>query len=79
MDKWFALETNFDRWTTPPPSDDRRDPAIDAMNAVGRENINDKTMYEVLSVPPVLNYKTTFTTLMSAAKPDLFQTYIRHP
>ncbi|XP_033112690.1 N-acylethanolamine-hydrolyzing acid amidase-like [Anneissia japonica] len=78
MDKWFALETNYDRWTTPPPSDDRRDPAIDAMNAVGRKNINDKTMYEVLSVPPVLNYKTVYTTLMSAARPDLFQTYIRH-
>ncbi|XP_071956598.1 N-acylethanolamine-hydrolyzing acid amidase-like [Antedon mediterranea] len=78
IDKWFVLETNYDRWTTPPPSDDRRDPGIKYMKAVGRKNINDKTMYQVLSEPPVLNNKTTYTTLMTAAQPGLFQTYIRH-
>ena len=77
--RWYLVETNYDHWEAPPPSDDRRDPAIAAMNATGKANINGDTLYGVLSTPPVLNDGTTYTTIMSAANPDLYYAYIRFP
>ncbi|XP_069092945.1 N-acylethanolamine-hydrolyzing acid amidase isoform X1 [Pleurodeles waltl] len=74
---WFRVETNYDHWTTPPPSDDRRTAAIKAMNATGQENINLDTLYKVLSVFPVMNNMTIHTTVMSAALPDQYRTQIR--
>ncbi|XP_071972317.1 N-acylethanolamine-hydrolyzing acid amidase-like isoform X2 [Engystomops pustulosus] len=44
--EWFHVETNYDHWTTPPPSDDRRTPAINAMNATGQANINTETLFK---------------------------------
>ncbi|POI22321.1 hypothetical protein CIB84_013933, partial [Bambusicola thoracicus] len=52
---WFRVETNYDHWTTPPPCDDRRTPAMKALNATGQQNINFDTLFQVLSVKPVLN------------------------
>uniref|UniRef100_A0A803Y8Z7 N-acylethanolamine acid amidase n=1 Tax=Meleagris gallopavo TaxID=9103 RepID=A0A803Y8Z7_MELGA len=52
---WFRVETNYDHWTTPPPCDDRRTPAMKALNATGQQNINLNTLFQVLSVKPVLN------------------------
>ncbi|XP_029454351.1 N-acylethanolamine-hydrolyzing acid amidase isoform X2 [Rhinatrema bivittatum] len=75
--EWFRVETNYDHWTTPPPSDDRRTAAIKALNATGQENINLDTLYKVLSVKPVLNNCTIYTTIMSAAYPDWYLTRIR--
>ena len=77
--KWFLVETNYDHWTTPPPSDDRRDPAIKEMNELGRENLSAEGLFNVLSTPPVLNNGTVYTTLMSAGQPDIYKTYIRYP
>ncbi|CAN0069640.1 unnamed protein product [Bubo scandiacus] len=74
---WFRVETNYDHWTTPPPFDDRRTAAIKALNATGQQNINFDTLFKVLSVKPVLNNNTVYTTVMSAALPDKYQTWIR--
>lgn len=74
---WFRVETNYDHWTTPPPFDDRRTAAIKALNATGQKNINFETLFKVLSVRPVLNNYTVYTTVMSAAVPDKYLTWIR--
>ncbi|XP_042652307.1 N-acylethanolamine-hydrolyzing acid amidase isoform X3 [Tyto alba] len=74
---WFRVETNYDHWTTPPPFDDRRTPAIKALNATGQQNMNFDALFKVLSVKPVLNNNTVYTTVMSAALPEKYQTWIR--
>ncbi|XP_065261547.1 N-acylethanolamine-hydrolyzing acid amidase [Emys orbicularis] len=74
---WFRVETNYDHWTTPPPFDNRRTAAIKALNATGWENINFETLFQVLSVRPVLNNYTIYTTVMSAAVPDKYMSRIR--
>ncbi|XP_071819447.1 N-acylethanolamine-hydrolyzing acid amidase-like [Apostichopus japonicus] len=75
--RWWLLETNYDHWVPPPAHDDRRDPGNKAMEKVGQENINERTLFEVLSVEPVLNEHTAYTCLMSAARPDLYDAIIR--
>ncbi|XP_007495753.1 N-acylethanolamine-hydrolyzing acid amidase [Monodelphis domestica] len=76
--QWFRVETNYDHWKPPPIWDDRRTPAIKALNSTGQENINLDTLFKVLSVFPVLNNLTIYTTVMSAAKPDKYMTQIRN-
>ncbi|XP_077157255.1 N-acylethanolamine-hydrolyzing acid amidase [Paroedura picta] len=76
---WYRVETNYDHWIPPPPSDDRRTPAIRAMNATGQGNVNIKSLYNVLSTPPVMNQDTVYTTVMSAAFPEKYMTRIRFP
>ncbi|XP_052811050.1 N-acylethanolamine-hydrolyzing acid amidase-like [Mya arenaria] len=75
--RWYLVETNYDHWKPPPQADDRRDPAIKAMNAMGRPNISVQNLFNVMSTPPVLNKGTTYTVVMSAAKPSLMQAWIR--
>ena len=75
---WYVVETNYDHWKPPSPDDDRRDPAMMALNMTGRRNINAETLFQVLSTPPVLNPRTTYTTIMSAADPSLYYSVIRH-
>ncbi|KAK3605187.1 hypothetical protein CHS0354_012996 [Potamilus streckersoni] len=76
--RWFVVETNYDHWTTPPPSDDRRDPANKAMTRLGQQNINKVSLFAVMSVQPVLNNHTTYTVIMSPAQPQLMQAWIRN-
>lgn len=76
--RWFEVETNYDHWKPPPHKDNRRDPAIRAMKAVGRSNISVKKLFNVMSTHPVLNHHTIYTVVMSAANPKTFQTWIRH-
>ncbi|XP_072480226.1 N-acylethanolamine-hydrolyzing acid amidase [Notamacropus eugenii] len=76
--EWFRVETNYDHWKPVPTWDDRRTPAIKALNSTGQKNINFDTLFKVLSVSPVLNNLTVYTTLMSAAKPDKYMTQIRN-
>ncbi|XP_074084570.1 N-acylethanolamine-hydrolyzing acid amidase [Macrotis lagotis] len=76
--EWFRVETNYDHWKPSPPWDDRRTPAIKALNSTGQQNINLDTLFKVLSVYPVLNNLTIYTTVMSAAKPDKYTTQIRN-
>ncbi|XP_056293954.1 N-acylethanolamine-hydrolyzing acid amidase-like isoform X1 [Pseudoliparis swirei] len=74
---WFRVETNFDHWLPPPARDHRRDAANKALNATGQENINLETLYQVLSLYPVCNGVTLYTTTMSAAAPEKYNTTIR--
>ncbi|XP_039206252.1 N-acylethanolamine-hydrolyzing acid amidase [Crotalus tigris] len=74
---WYRVETNYDHWTNPPPYDDRRTPAIKALNRTGQEHLNLNSLFKVLSTEPVLNPLTIYTTLMSNADPDKYQTWIR--
>ncbi|XP_063166713.1 N-acylethanolamine-hydrolyzing acid amidase [Candoia aspera] len=74
---WYRVETNYDHWRNPPPFDNRRTPAIKALNATGQENINLNSLFKVLSVEPVLNNITIYTTVMSNTAPDKYKTRIR--
>ena len=74
---WYLVETNYDHWLPPPAGDDRRDPAIKAMDGTTRTGLNATSLYKVLSTPPVLNSGTTYTAVMSAAIPDVYNTWVR--
>ena len=69
--RWFLVETNYDHWKPAPSRDDRRDAAINALKTTGQASLNNETMFEILSTPPVLNDATIFTTVMSASDPNL--------
>ncbi|XP_030169519.1 N-acylethanolamine-hydrolyzing acid amidase isoform X2 [Lynx canadensis] len=75
---WFRVETNYDHWKPAPEKDDRRTPAIKALNATGQENLSLETLFQVLSVFPVCNNYTVYTTVMSAANPEKYTTRIRN-
>nr|H0VCJ6.3 RecName: Full=N-acylethanolamine-hydrolyzing acid amidase; AltName: Full=Acylsphingosine deacylase NAAA; Contains: RecName: Full=N-acylethanolamine-hydrolyzing acid amidase subunit alpha; Contains: RecName: Full=N-acylethanolamine-hydrolyzing acid amidase subunit beta; Flags: Precursor [Cavia porcellus] len=75
---WFRVETNYDHWKPVPKSDDRRTPAIKALNATGQANLSLEALFQVLSVVPVCNKITVYTTVMSAATPDKYMTRIRN-
>lgn len=74
---WFRVETNFDHWRPTPTRDHRREVANKALNATGQNNINMDTLYQVLSLSPVCNGITVYTTTMSAAFPDKYKTLVR--
>eukprot|EP00462_Mataza_sp_D1_P024885 CAMPEP_0175130378 /NCGR_PEP_ID=MMETSP0087-20121206/5975_1 /TAXON_ID=136419 /ORGANISM="Unknown Unknown, Strain D1" /LENGTH=670 /DNA_ID=CAMNT_0016412593 /DNA_START=20 /DNA_END=2032 /DNA_ORIENTATION=+ len=75
---FWRLETNYDHWKPPPTKDDRRDPGNAAMKAMGNADITKPKLFDVMSTPKVLNSGTTYTVVMSATEPDLYQTWIRH-
>ncbi|XP_043825388.1 N-acylethanolamine-hydrolyzing acid amidase-like [Dromiciops gliroides] len=77
--EWFLIQTNCDHWKPCPPEDHRRIPAANAINEIGKANINLDKLYEVLTICPILNHKTVYTTIMSAADPDKYLTRIRNP
>jgi N-acylethanolamine-hydrolysing acid amidase len=68
--RWFLVETNFDRWKK--PGDDRRDVAKKYLTELKRDNLNSKTLFTVLGKGPINNNLTIFSTVMSAAKPEIF-------
>ncbi|XP_076853928.1 N-acylethanolamine-hydrolyzing acid amidase-like [Brachyhypopomus gauderio] len=74
---WYRVETNYDHWLPAPKQDDRRDVAKKALNSTGQNNINMYSLYQVLSVIPVCNSITIYTTVMTAAMPDAYRTLIR--
>ncbi|XP_036315158.1 acid ceramidase isoform X1 [Pipistrellus kuhlii] len=75
-DRWFVVETNYDRWKHPFFLDDRRSAAKTCLNQTTQENISLPTLYDTLSTKPVLNKLTVFTTLMDVTKGQ-FETYLR--
>ncbi|XP_078594261.1 N-acylethanolamine-hydrolyzing acid amidase-like [Branchiostoma floridae x Branchiostoma japonicum] len=77
--RWFVLQTNYDRWEEPPTDDNRRTPATKAMEKFGQAGINASTMFQVLSVPLVLNDRTIHTVTMSAKQPEIYNSLIRQP
>ncbi|XP_060763013.1 N-acylethanolamine-hydrolyzing acid amidase-like [Neoarius graeffei] len=74
---WYRVETNYDHWLPPPKQDTRREVAKKALNATGQNNINLHSLYQVLSVVPVCNGITVYTTVMSAAAPEVYRTVVR--
>ncbi|XP_063051687.1 N-acylethanolamine-hydrolyzing acid amidase-like [Engraulis encrasicolus] len=74
---WYRVETNYDHWLPTPPEDPRRAAAVKALNATGQDNINYDTLYQVLSIPPVCNRFTIYTTMMSAAEPEQYKTVVK--
>ncbi|XP_063329266.1 N-acylethanolamine-hydrolyzing acid amidase-like [Pelmatolapia mariae] len=74
---WYRVETNFDHWLPPPAKDHRREAANKALNATGQAHINMNTLYQVLSLNPVCNGITVYTTVMSAAAPEKYITLLR--
>jgi len=67
--EWYLVETNYDHWK--PAGDKRRDVAKKMMDETGQRDINDITLYNVLSTDPVKNKDTVFTTIMSAHAPSM--------
>ena len=77
---WYQIETNYDWWLPPPAHDDRRDPAIKAMNNMGQSNLNQMNLYnDVMSKNPVLNGNTIYTVIMSAVNQSAFYVRARFP
>ncbi|XP_062874119.1 N-acylethanolamine-hydrolyzing acid amidase-like [Trichomycterus rosablanca] len=74
---WYRVETNYDHWLPTPKKDKKREVAMKAMNATGQNNINTHSLYKVLSVYPVCNSNSVYTTVMSAAAPDEYKTVVR--
>ena len=75
--RWYLVETNYDHWQPPPTSDNRRDPAIKAMDETTHAGLNATSLFKVMSTPPVLNSGTTYTVVMSAAMPDVYNAWVR--
>ncbi|XP_040014414.1 N-acylethanolamine-hydrolyzing acid amidase-like [Xiphias gladius] len=73
---WYRVETNFDHWLPPPARDHRREAANEALNATGQDHINMNTLFQVLSLYPVCNGITVYTTTMSAAAPEKYNTLV---
>lgn len=73
---FYVLQTNYDNWVEPPFYDDRRKPAEACMDAIGQNNIEFNTLFNVLSHEPNLNLLTTYTTLMNV-KEGRFEAYIQ--
>eukprot|EP01087_Luapelamoeba_hula_P015950 TRINITY_DN4844_c0_g1_i1.p1 TRINITY_DN4844_c0_g1~~TRINITY_DN4844_c0_g1_i1.p1 ORF type:complete len:360 (-),score=53.98 TRINITY_DN4844_c0_g1_i1:89-1168(-) len=64
--RWFEVETNYDHWL--PAGDDRRKVANAQMTSIGRSGMSLGMMFsKVLSMPPVINNLTTYTTMINAA------------
>ncbi len=76
-EKWYLVETNYDHWEAPPSDDNRRDPAIAAMNNMTQARVGVPGLFGVLSTQPVVNDETTYTVVMSAAHPELYTTWVR--
>jgi len=51
--RWFLVETNYDNWMPPPDNDNRRDPAIEYIENIGRDNFSIDHLWKVLSMNPV--------------------------
>ena len=77
--RWFLVETNYDHWTTPPPSDDRRDPAIQALKKLGQAKVGPSTLFQVISMDHVRTNLTVYSAIMAAGNPDLLNAWVQRP
>jgi len=58
-DRWFLVQTNYDRDLPDPSNDDRRTVAEKLMKEIGRKGMTEEKLFnEVLSTYPVLNNET---------------------
>jgi len=74
--RWYLVETNYNHWEAPPSDDDRRTPAIAAMEKMGQESTALDSLYQVLSTPMVCNDETAYTTVMQASS-DTHHSFVR--
>jgi len=79
--RWFEAETNYDHWEQPPWFDNRIDPANNAMNAIGQDNLSLDNMLKVLTTKPVFNLQTTYSILACPATGEYtsFTRYCPYP
>lgn len=63
---WYTGVTNYDRGPQP-WWDDRWDPFVRHMEALGRGRVSVDAMYGVMSMKPTLNLETTYTAIMVPA------------
>lgn len=73
---WYLVETNYDWWEPTPKHDDRTTPAIKFLEEHGQDNMNEDTLFQLLSTPPMYNLETVFTTIMSV-KNGTMKTVVR--
>jgi len=71
MNSTYIVETNYPPWLPDPPSDPRRTVAEEALEKIGAANIGFAALFQVLSMPLVLNNGTTYTALMQASNGTL--------
>jgi hypothetical protein len=64
---WFRLETNYDHWTQPPASDNRRDPGDANMEAMGQAGLNVSALLGVMTTWPTFNAHTDMTGVFHAS------------
>jgi hypothetical protein len=57
-DGWFRLQTNYDHWNPVPAADDRRNPGVTMMKAVGQAGLSTASMWHVITSFPVFNHHT---------------------
>jgi len=74
--RWFEIETNYDHWEAPPWYDNRRDPANDHMNNLGRDNISPQNLFKILGMKPTLNLQTTYS-IVACPTTGYYQTFVR--
>ena len=75
--EWFLVQTNYDHWLVMPPWDNRKKPAEKAMVNVSAQEISPRAMYErVLSLDPVLNELTVYSTVMSCSE-GTYESFLR--
>jgi hypothetical protein len=74
---WFLVQTNYDHWVREPAWDNRKKPAEKALRGVGSVAITPSSMYEdVLSLDPVLNQLTIYTTVVITAD-GAYESFVR--
>jgi len=61
---WFLLQTNYDRWLSPPSWDDRRTPGIKHMFSLGQSSVDESGLLSVLRQWPTFNDHTDITAVM---------------
>ena len=75
--QWFLVETNYDHWKPQPSDDDRADPAIKMMKALGQSGLNVTSFYNLFDTYPVLQQNlTVYTTVMSPGS-GFYSTLVR--
>lgn len=73
---FFLLQTNYDHWEPAPSYDDRRDPGIAHVEAVGQPNIDQATLLKVMTTWPTFNHHTDFTIVCSPSNASMYQTLV---
>jgi len=75
--RWFEVQTNYDHWNQPPWFDNRRDPAIAHVKALGQNNINSNNLFtKILGAKPTLNLQTTYS-IVAIPATGFYETFVR--